>query len=112
MTPSPPKSVMITATTSRTVNVSWIAGFDGNSEILDYMVFTQEVGKSRTNVTCKGSKGNGFCVVVTTSTTLEGLLPWTLYIIEVFAQNKVGLSSSSVVNVTTDEEGTCIYTYT
>ena len=93
-------------TGSQTVNVSWTAGFDGNSDILSYTVEISEDSQSFTNATCQGSNA---CVVSNSSTSasLEDLFPWTTYYIRVFATNAVGQSNkSSVVNTTTDEEGT------
>ena len=41
-----------------------------------------------------------------TRASLNGLLPWTTYFVRMFASNVVGSSvSSSLLNVTTNEEG-------
>ena len=107
MVPDPPHDLLVDSKGSRVVNISWRAGFDGNSEILNYTV---EIGED--NQTFIGAKcqelSSGTCVVSgnSTSASLEDLLPWTTYYIRVFATNKVGSGlRSSVANTTTDEEG-------
>ena len=43
---------------------------------------------------------------LSTTASLTGLFPWTIYNIRVFARNKIGRSNSSpILNVTTDEAG-------
>ena len=98
---------------SRVVNISWTAGFDGNSAIQNYTVVITEDNQTFRDAVCQGSLSPSACVVsssYTLSTSLEGLSPWTTYYIKVFARNIVGSSNgSSVVNVTTDEEGILFY---
>ena len=94
--------------TSRVVNISWVAGFDGRSPILNYTVKMSEDNQNYSNTVCQGSLSDNSCVLsnLSTSASLESLSPWTTYSIIVFARNVAGTSnSSSVVNVTTDEEG-------
>jgi len=96
----------VDSTGSRVVAVSWTAGFDGNSDILNYTVEISENNQSFTDAKCQGLSSST-CVVSSSSTSasLEGLLPWTAYYVRVFATNAVGHSNkSSVVNTTTDEE--------
>ena len=105
--PDPPQDVSVDSKASRVVNISWRAGFDGNSEILNYTVEISEDNQNFRDAKCQGLS-NGTCVVSgsSTSASLEGLLPWTTYHIRVLATNKVGPGlRSSVVNTTTDEEG-------
>ena len=107
MVPDPPQDVLVDSKGSRVVNISWRAGFDGNSEILNYTVEISEDNQTFSGAKCQGLS-NGTCVVSNSSTSasLEGLFPWTTYFILVFATNKVGPSlRSSVVSTTTDEEG-------
>ena len=107
MVPDPPQDVLVESQGSRLANISWRAGFDGNSEILNYTVEISEDNKNFSGAKCQGLS-NGACVVSgsSTSTSLEDLFPWTTYFIKVFATNKVGPSlRSSVLNTTTDEEG-------
>ena len=113
MVPDPPQDVLVDSKGSRVVNISWRAGFDGNSEILNYTVAISEDNQTFSGAKCQGLS-NGACVVsgFSTSASLEDLLPWTTYFIEVFATNKVGSGRrSSVVNTTTDEEGTLFVSF-
>ncbi|XP_068677575.1 receptor-type tyrosine-protein phosphatase delta-like isoform X2 [Montipora foliosa] len=103
--PDPPH-VRIISTTSRTLAISWTAGFNGNSEITSYIVKISEDNQTFSDVNCQGLS-NSTCVVSGNSTnaTLEGLHPATMYYLKVFAINSIGQSdASSVVNATTDEE--------
>ncbi|XP_068728210.1 receptor-type tyrosine-protein phosphatase delta-like [Montipora capricornis] len=103
--PDPPH-VRIISTTSRTLAISWTAGFNGNSEITSYIVKISEDNQTFSDVNCQGLS-NSACVVSGNSTnaTLEGLHPATMYYLKVFAINSIGQSdASSVVNATTDEE--------
>ena len=107
MVPDPPKELKVESKGSRVVVVSWTAGFDGNSDILNYTVEISEDNQTFVDARCPGLSDSA-CVVSNSSTSasLEGLLPWTTYYIRVFATNKLGPSNkSSVVNTTTDEEG-------
>ena len=107
MVPDPPMNLNVDFKGSRVVVVSWKAGFDGNSDILNYTVEISEDNLNFADAKCPGLSSTA-CVVSSSSTSasLEGLLPWTTYYFRVFATNKVGPSNkSSVVNTTTDEEG-------
>ena len=106
--PDPPLNVAIDSNSSRVVNISWEAGFDGNSAIQNYTVEISEDNQNFVDAVCQGSLSDNSCVIPSSSTSasLRSLSPWTTYFIRVFARNVVGTSSSSfVVNVTTDEEG-------
>ena len=116
MEPNPPLDVVVISKSSRVVNISWIAGFDGNSAIQNYTVKISQDFQEFRDAACQGSTLNISCVVTGTTASFENLLPWTTYYFKVFARNKVGTSDgSSVVNTTTDEEGAlrkhkqCIY---
>ena len=109
MVPDPPLNVTVDRKSSRAVNISWVAGFNGNSAIQNYIVEISEDNQNFGDAMCQGSLSNSSCIVPSSSTSasMESLSPWTTYFIRVFARNIVGTSSSSsVVNVTTDEEGT------
>ena len=111
--PDPPQSVMIASKTSRTVTISWKSGFDGNSQISSYTVEFSEDNQTFSDGYCQGLS-NSSCRVSgqITNATLEGLHPGRMYYFRVFANNTVGQSeASSVVNATTDEEGTCTVHY-
>lgn len=106
--PDPPKNVSLVTKGSRTIEISWMAGFNGSSAIQNYTVEIGEDKENFTGVGCQGTLSNGTCVVSnSTNASLTGLFPFTKYFIRVFATNAIGRSnSSSVVIVTTDEEGT------
>ena len=109
MVPDPPLNVTVDWKSSRVVNISWLAGFNGNSAIQNYVVQISEDNQNFGDAVCQGSLSNSSCIVPSssTSTSLTSLSPWTTYFVRVSARNIVGTSnSSSVVNVTTDEEGT------
>ena len=108
VTPDPPKELKVDSKGSRVVVVSWTAGFDGNSKIRNYTVEISEDNQNFVDARCSGLSSNA-CAVSGSSTnaSLEDLLPWTTYFIRVFATNNVARSGiSTVVNTTTDEEGT------
>nr|XP_058950117.1 protein sidekick-1-like [Pocillopora verrucosa] len=104
--PDPPKNVSLVTKGSRTIEISWMAGFNGSSAIQNYTVEIGEDKENFTGVGCQGTLSNGTCVVSnSTNASLTGLFPFTKYFIRVFATNAIGRSnSSSVVIVTTDEE--------
>ena len=102
--PDPPNNVIVDSKGSRVVNISWMAGFDGNSAIQKYTVEISEDNQTFGDVMCHSSLLSNACVVSSTSASLL-LFPATAYYIRVFAANAVGNGSSSVVTVTTDEEG-------
>ncbi|XP_066015791.1 hemicentin-1-like isoform X2 [Pocillopora verrucosa] len=104
--PEPPQNIAVITKGSRAINISWTAGFDGNSAIGNYTVEISEHDQIFKDVICQGSLSSSACVVSSLSTTasLTGLFPWTIYNIRVFARNKIGRSNSSpILNVTTDE---------
>lgn len=106
MEPNPPMNVVVDSKTSRVVNISWIAGFDGNSAIQNYIVKISQDNHEFRDAACQGSTLNSSCVVTGTTASFENLLPWTTYYFKVFVRNMVDTSDgSSVVNTTTDEEG-------
>ena len=109
MEPHPPLNVTVDWKSSRVVNISWVAGFNGNSAIQNYIVEISEDNQNFGDAVCQGSLSNSSCIVPSSSTSasLTSLSPWTTYFIRVSARNIVGTSnSSSIVNITTDEEGT------
>lgn len=109
--PDPPQTLTVDSKGSRVVNISWTAGFDGNSAIENFTVEISEDNQIFKGVVCQGSLSSSACVVSSSSTktSLTGLLPWTTYNIRMFATNTIGQSNSShILNVTTDEEGTCM----
>ena len=99
-------NLSVDSKSSRVVNISWIAGFDGNNEIQNYTVKRSKDNQEFVDAVCQESLSDSSCVVTSTSASFGNLSPWTTYYFKVFAKNMVGTSDgSSVVNVTTDEEG-------
>jgi len=110
--PNPPLNLTVDSKISRVVNISWIAGFDGNSAIHNYTVKISQDNQEFKDAVCQGSNSYSSCVVFSTSASFENLSPSTKYNFKVFARNMVGISDgSSVVNVTTDEEGALLYKF-
>ena len=104
--PDPPENVILVSNSSRSVNISWSDGFNGNSVILDYKVTITSKGQALENVTCDGIVSADGCNVTSKTVHIGGLQPFTEYQIKVVARNNVGLSEGSpLLNVTTDEEG-------
>ena len=106
MEPNRPLNVSVDSKSSRVVNISWIAGFDGNSAIQNYTVKRSLDNADFVDAVCQGSLSDSSCVVSSASASVGDLSPWTLYYFKVFARNMVGTSDGSpVVNATTNEEG-------
>lgn len=106
--PNPPHNLLISNTASRTLTVSWSAGFNGNSEITLYKVNITQDNITLEDVSCQGSFIDSSCTVpgVVTSVTLKDLHPFTTYYLRVLAVNIIGQSEASeVVKATTGEEG-------
>ena len=104
--PDPPKDVKVISSGSREMNISWTVGFDGNSAIQNYTVKISEDMQTFRDAICQGTLLKNNCVVYSTRVSIKKLFPWTTYYLRVFARNMIGSSHySSVINVTTDEEG-------
>ena len=104
--PDPPEDVKVISRASREVNVSWAAGSNGNSAIQNYTVEIREDKQTFRDAICQGTLLKNNCVVYSTRVSIKKLFPWTTYYLRVFARNMIGSSHySSVINVTTDEEG-------
>ena len=98
--PSYPTSVEQQSSTSRSINLIWKVGYDGDSPILSYMIKMKEVIKS-------GNAGNYFLVDGNkTFHTIRNLRPGTRYSFQISARNKHGSSGESrEYSFTTKEEG-------
>ena len=104
--PDPPEDVKVISRASREVNVSWTAGSNGNSAIQNYTVQIREDKQNFRDAICQGTLLKNNCVIYSTRVSIKELLPWTTYYLRVFASNMIGPGNySSVVNVTTEEEG-------
>jgi len=103
--PNPPLNVSVDSKTSRVVNISWIAGFDGNSAIQNYTVKRSLDNAEFVEAVCQGSLSDSSRVVSSTSASLGHLSPWTLYYFKLFVRNTSTSDGSPVVNISTDEEG-------
>ena len=107
--PSQPENVVVLSKSSRVVNISWTPGFSGNSDIRNYTVEISRDTVTFAEARCEGLSSSG-CVVSNSSASasLVDLHPGRTYYIRVFATNRVGFSTPSlVITTTTDEEGTC-----
>ena len=104
--PDPPTDVKVISRGSRKLNISWTAGFNRNSAIQNYTVEISEDRQTFRYAICQGTLLVNGCVIYATRVSIKELFPWTTYYLRVFARNMIGSSNySSVVNVTTDEEG-------
>ena len=113
--PDSPHNLLKISTTSRTLTISWSAGFDGNSEIISYTVNIRQDNQNFGDASCQGSSSINSCIVpgLVTNATLKHLRPFTTYYLRVFAVNKIGKSEASeVVNATTAEDGMYLRTKT
>ena len=110
--PDPPEDVKVISRASREVNVSWTAGSNGNSAIQNYTVEIREDKQTFRDAICQGTLLKNNCVIYSTRVSIKELLPWTTYYLRVFARNMIGSGNySSVVNVTTEEEGALFLTF-
>ena len=92
------------------MNISWTAGFNRNSAIQNYTVEISEDRQTFRYAICQGTLLVNGCVIYATRVSIKELFPWTTYYLRVFARNMIGSSNySSVVNVTTDEEGALFF---
>ena len=66
--PDPPQNITVDTKTSRLVNISWTASFDGNSAIENYTVEISEHDQIFKDVVCQGSLSSSACVVSSLST--------------------------------------------
>ena len=99
--------MVVLSKSSRVVNISWTPGFSGNSDIRNYTVEISRDTVTFAEARCEGLSSSG-CVVSNSSTSasLVDLHPGRTYYIRVFATNRVGFSTPSlVISTTTDEEG-------
>ena len=96
----------------RVANISWTAGFNGNSAIQNYTVEISEDRQTFRFAICQGTPSDNSCVIYSTRVAIKELFPWTTYYLRVFARNMIGSSNySSVVNVTADEEGALFFLF-
>ena len=110
--PDPPEDVKVISRASREVNVSWTAGSNGNSAIQNYTVEISEDKQTFRDAICQGTLLKNNCVIYSTRVSIKELLPGTTYYLRVFARNMIGSGNfSSVVNVTTEEEGALFLTF-
>nr|AVV62006.1 Dscam [Limulus polyphemus] len=98
--PDNPQSVKVGSFTSRSVTLSWLPPFTGNSPIVEYVVqWKKKEDKWQQHSSNSTVGGNETTFIVL------NLLPFTTYAFRVFAANRLGTSQASqVVHVKTNEE--------
>ncbi|XP_014672723.1 PREDICTED: Down syndrome cell adhesion molecule-like protein Dscam2 [Priapulus caudatus] len=97
--PEPPGQVKVTGVSSRTIQISWNRPYDGNSEILKYIIEYQNVTGRWTDTRMQDLPANA------TVTTIRGFHPAYTYQFRLHAENALGRSdTSAVVTATTEEE--------
>lgn len=128
--PDAPSELQVEYKTSRAICIRWTPGFDGNSDIIEYIIRIQEeiqetesgiFGFSSSPSSSSPSRDSRHHPSSSSSLTLlnttvsgnqslttsviRNLLPFRRYVLSVYARNRVGLSSSSEpLTVITDEE--------
>ena len=102
--PDPVQNLQATDTTSNTITISWVLGFDGREPIDN---ITVSYAASGNNVSaCEGSITLG----AVTTHTLVDLQPLTTYSINVVAVNDVGPSNpSTIISVETKPTSECMH---
>ena len=92
---SPPKMLLLSNITSRTIKLTWGPPLVPNGVIRHYLL--QCTGRGQTlNHTVNGSQ---------TTTTLSGLLPYTNYSCGITAHTNVGGGPAATINVATRQDG-------
>lgn len=117
--PDAPTDLQLDYKTSRSVCIRWTPGFDGNSDILEYVVTIREEREEDPEASSFSSRrettSSSFLNLINTTvsgnqtattTVIRNLLPSRRYVMSVHAKNRVGLSSAShpPLSVITDEE--------
>jgi hypothetical protein len=117
--PDAPTDVTLDYKTSRSICIRWTPAFDGNSDILEYVITVQEDKQETEQDTFSSdmtSSSSSLSPLTLLNTTISGnqslttsvirnLLPSRRYILSVHARNRVGLSPAShPLTVITDEE--------
>ncbi|XP_076349782.1 cell adhesion molecule Dscam1-like isoform X2 [Tachypleus tridentatus] len=98
--PDNPQSVKVVSFTSRSVTLSWLPPFTGNSPITEYIVQWKKKEdkwqQQSSNSTIRGNE---------TTFIISNLLPFTSYSFRVFAVNRLGTSEASqAVHAKSNEE--------
>ena len=104
VSPDPVQNLQPADTTSTTVTISWMLGFDGGEPIDN---ITVSYAASGNNI----SVSEGIIILgAVTTYTLVGLQPLTTYNITVVADNNVGPSNPSTINsVETKPTSECMH---
>lgn len=127
--PDAPSELQVEYKTSRAICIRWTPGFDGNSDIIEYIIRIQEeiqetesgifgFSSSPSSSPSRDSRhhpssSSSLTLLNTTvsgnqsltTSVIRNLLPFRRYVLSVYARNRVGLSSSSEpLTVITDEE--------
>ncbi|XP_035712680.1 Down syndrome cell adhesion molecule-like protein Dscam2 [Folsomia candida] len=99
--PEQPGNLRVVEVGSRSVGISWLENFNGNSPLINFIIQSKFPSETWTE-----AEVEELAVPATQSTALvEGLTPSSTYHVRVLAQNGVGFSPpSEVVQVTTTEE--------
>ena len=103
MSPDPVLALQPADTTSTTITISWVFGFDGRESIDNIIVSYTASGN---NVS---TSEDIIILGAVTTHTLVGLQPLTTYNITVVAVNDVGLSNpSTIISVETKPTSECM----
>ena len=83
--PDPPTNINMTSITSRTVQLSWQPGFDGNRDIMFYELYRRQEQLSSSFELVNTDNG-----INSTTYTITSLEPYTNYQFKVLACNVIG----------------------
>ncbi|EDV20538.1 uncharacterized protein TRIADDRAFT_61038 [Trichoplax adhaerens] len=104
--PNPVRNLSISNITADSISVSWLPPkHDGYSPIMNYTVELLNDQSLLVIKNCSSSLIPTQCLTLTTSATFQGLKPFTVYYLRTWANNVIGNSTASTLQVKTDEAG-------
>ena len=77
------------STTSRSVQLSWIPGFNGNQEILGYNIYQRDYDSDLDFVPVSSNPGK-YTTTLSVYNITSGIVPYTKYVFRVIACNELG----------------------
>ncbi|XP_011404665.2 PREDICTED: receptor-type tyrosine-protein phosphatase delta-like isoform X2 [Amphimedon queenslandica] len=97
--PDPPTDVIVTSYTSRTIDVSWSPGFDGNNPIKGYFLYQKDLDRDGDFILALPSTTHSYTTESGTNFRIsDGIIPYTKYTFTVVACNGVDGTNCSAVD--------------